>query len=134
MFILFWQKVPLKINKIHSPNNLNSQLQQFYLSDKPYVRPTPIPLPPITSPTLKPCNPPPPPRQSPSIKMNDQKARPENFRAHARLGRNLMTGRRGGGSRPDHNFRPKKHHFLFLLPFDAEAFKTCDVTGSSPSA
>ena len=23
------------------------------------------------------------------------------------------------------NFRPKKYHFLFLLPFDAETFKTC---------
>ena len=33
-----------------------------------------------------------------------------------------------GGSRPDHNFRPKKYHFLFLLPFDAEAFKTCKNT------
>ena len=30
----------------------------------------------------------------------------------------------GRGSRPDHNFRPKRYHFLFLLPFDAEAFKT----------
>ena len=29
---------------------------------------------------------------------------------------------------PDHNFRPKKNHFLFLLPFDAEAFKTCKNT------
>ena len=34
----------------------------------------------------------------------------------------------GGGPRPDHNFRPKKYHFLFLLPFDAEAFKTCKNT------
>ena len=34
----------------------------------------------------------------------------------------------GGDSRPDHNFRPKKYHFLFLLPFDAEAFKTCKNT------
>ena len=34
----------------------------------------------------------------------------------------------GGGLRPDHNFRPKKYHFLFLLPFDAEAFKTCKNT------
>ena len=24
--------------------------------------------------------------------------------------------------------RPKKYHFLFLLPFDAEAFKTCKNT------
>ena len=30
--------------------------------------------------------------------------------------------------RPDHNFRPKKYHFLFLLPFDADAFKTCKNT------
>ena len=28
------------------------------------------------------------------------------------------------GLRTDHNFRPKKPHFLFLLPFYAEAFKT----------
>ena len=32
------------------------------------------------------------------------------------------------GSRPDHNFRPKKYHFLFLPSFDAEAFKTCKNT------
>ena len=32
------------------------------------------------------------------------------------------------GPRPDHNFRPKKYHFLFLLSFDAEAFKTCKNT------
>ena len=32
------------------------------------------------------------------------------------------------GARPDHNFRPKNYHFLFLLPFDAEAFKTCKNT------
>ena len=36
-----------------------------------------------------------------------------------------VVGAVGGGLRPDHNFRPKKYHFLFLLPFDAEAFKTC---------
>ena len=40
----------------------------------------------------------------------------------------LGGGGRWGGSRPDHNFRPKKYHFLFLLPFDAEAFKTCKNT------
>ena len=33
-----------------------------------------------------------------------------------------------GGSRPDLNSRPKKYHFLFLLPFDAEDFKTCKNT------
>ena len=27
-----------------------------------------------------------------------------------------------------HNFRPKKYHFLLLLPFDAETFKTCKNT------
>ena len=32
------------------------------------------------------------------------------------------------GLRPDHNFRPKKYHFLFLLPFDSEALKTCKNT------
>ena len=31
----------------------------------------------------------------------------------------------GGGG---HNFWPKKNHFLFLLPFDAEALKTCKNT------
>ena len=30
--------------------------------------------------------------------------------------------------RPEHNFRPKMYHFLFLLPFDAEALKTCKNT------
>ena len=35
---------------------------------------------------------------------------------------------RGGGLVPDHNFTKKKYHFLFLLPFDAEAFKTCKNT------
>ena len=30
--------------------------------------------------------------------------------------------------RPDHNFRPKKYHVLFSLPFDAEAFKPCKNT------
>ena len=33
-----------------------------------------------------------------------------------------------GGARPDHNFRQKRYHFLFFLPFDAEAFKTCKNT------
>ena len=32
------------------------------------------------------------------------------------------------GSRPEYTFRPKKYHFLFLLPSDAEAFKTCKNT------
>ena len=36
-----------------------------------------------------------------------------------------MLGAVGGGPRPDHNFQQKKYNFLFLLPFDAEAFKTC---------
>ena len=31
-------------------------------------------------------------------------------------------------SRPDHNFRPKKNHFLFLFSFDAEVYKTCKNT------
>ena len=31
----------------------------------------------------------------------------------------------GAASRPEHNFRPNRHHFLFLLPFDADAFKMC---------
>ena len=37
-----------------------------------------------------------------------------------------MAGAVGGkgGLVPDHNFRSKNYHFLFLLPFDAEAFKT----------
>ena len=30
--------------------------------------------------------------------------------------------------RPDQKFRPKKYHFLSLLPFDAEAFKMCKNT------
>ena len=34
----------------------------------------------------------------------------------------------GGWLVPDHNFRSKNYHFLFLLPFDAEAFKTCKNT------
>jgi len=34
----------------------------------------------------------------------------------------------GGGSRPDHNFRPKKYKFFFLLSFDSEPFKTCKYT------
>ena len=34
----------------------------------------------------------------------------------------------GGGSRPDHNFRPKKYKFFFLLSFDSEHFKTCKYT------
>ena len=29
---------------------------------------------------------------------------------------------------PDHNFRPKKYHFLFLFSFDAEVYKTCKNT------
>ena len=29
---------------------------------------------------------------------------------------------------PDHNFRSKNYHFLFLLPFDAEAIETCKNT------
>ena len=44
------------------------------------------------------------------------------------LGGGGCWGGGGGGLRPDHNFRPKKYHFLFLLPFDAEAFKTCKNT------
>ena len=40
----------------------------------------------------------------------------------------LGGGGVGGGPRPDHNFQPKKYHFLFLLPFDAEAFKMCKNT------
>ena len=40
----------------------------------------------------------------------------------------MAVGGGGRGSRPDHNFRPKKYHFLFLLPFDSEAFKTCKNT------
>ena len=27
-------------------------------------------------------------------------------------------GRWGGGSRPDHNFRPKRYKFFFMLSFD----------------
>ena len=42
-----------------------------------------------------------------------------------------MVGAVGGGegnSVPDHNFRSENYHFLFLLSFDAEAFKTCKNT------
>ena len=34
----------------------------------------------------------------------------------------------GGGRGADHNYRSKNYHFLFLLKFDAEAFKTCENT------
>merc|ERR1712105_443340 len=40
----------------------------------------------------------------------------------------LGGGGRWGGSRPDHNFRPKKYQFFFWVPFDAETFKTCKYT------
>ena len=35
---------------------------------------------------------------------------------------------KGGGVRPNNNFRPKRYYFLLLFPFDAEAFKTCKNT------
>ena len=34
----------------------------------------------------------------------------------------------GGCLVPDHNFWSKSYNFLFLLPFDAEALKTCKFT------
>ena len=33
-----------------------------------------------------------------------------------------------GGWMPDHNSRSNNYHFLFLLPFDAEALETCKNT------
>ena len=48
----------------------------------------------------------------------------ENYVSHLRGDVKKVVVFFGGGA--DHKFRSKNYHILFLLPFDAEAFKTCN--------